>query len=94
MAGGGKLPIEPFRAWLEERLEHYDGSTETLGQVIGLDDRQVRRLLRESSTVALDTVDRALITEGSTSLWALDYSEEDYQRAARASRKAERGKRR
>lgn len=82
IAGGGRLPIGPFRDWMERKLAYYEGSVELLAQATGLPDRQVRRVLREADSVALDTVDRALINEGSTPLWALDYSEEDFQRAA------------
>jgi len=67
---------------MERKLAYYEGSVELLAQATGLPDRQVRRVLREADSVALDTVDRALINEGSTPLWALDYSEEDFQRAA------------
>lgn len=87
-AGGGKLPVGPFRAWLEGRLAYYGDSTELLGIVTGLGDRQIRRILRENKTISLDLVDRALIKEGTTPLWALEYSEEDFQKAARASKKA------
>lgn len=82
IAGGGRLPIGPFRDWMERRLAFYGGSMELLAKATGLPDRQVRRVLREADSVALDTVDRALINEGSTPLWALEYSEEDFQRAA------------
>lgn len=90
--GGGRLPIEPFRAWLEERLEHYDNCIEDLSRAIDVDSRQLRRLLRESTWVALDTVDRAVLTEGSTSLWALGYSEKDFQDAARGRKKRRKSK--
>jgi hypothetical protein len=65
---------------------------ELLAQATGLPDRQVRRVLREADSVALDTVDRALINEGSTPLWALEYSEEDFQRAAQEISKREKAK--
>jgi len=87
-AGGGKLPVGPFRQWLTERLAYYGNSTDLLGMVTGLGDRQVRRILNENKTVSLDIVDRALIKEGTTPLWALNYSEEDFQKAAQASKKA------
>lgn len=92
IAGGGRLPIGPFRDWMERRLAFYDGSVELLAKATGLPDRQVRRVLREADSVALDTVDRALINEGSTPLWALDYSEEDFQRAAQEISKREKVK--
>lgn len=92
IAGGGRLPVGPFRAWMERRLAFYGGSMELLAKATGLDDRQIRRVLREADSVALDTVDRALINEGSTPLWALDYSEEDFQRAAREISKREKVK--
>ena len=91
IAGGGRLPIEPFRKWMERKLDYY-GGVELLAQATGLPDRQVRRVLREADSVALDTVDRALINEGSTPLWALDYSEEDFQRAAQEISKREKAK--
>lgn len=92
VASGGRLPVGPFRDWMNERLRYYGGSVELLAQATGMNDRQVRRVLRESVSVNLDTVDRALIMEGSTPLWALDYSEEDFQRAAREISKRERVK--
>jgi 3-hydroxyisobutyrate dehydrogenase-like beta-hydroxyacid dehydrogenase len=76
---------------MERKLDYY-GEVALLAQATGLDDRQVRRVLREADTVALDTVDRALINEGSTPLWALDYSEEDFQRAAQEISKREKAK--
>ena len=91
IAGGGRLPVGPFREWMERKLDYY-GEVALLAQATGLDDRQVRRVLREADTVALDTVDRALINEGSTPLWALDYSEEDFQRAAQEISKREKAK--
>ena len=92
IAGGGRLPIGPFRDWMERRLAFYEGSVELLAKATGLPDRQVRRVLREADSVALDTVDRALINEGSTPLWALEYSEEDFQRAAQEISKREKVK--
>lgn len=91
IAGGGRLPVGPFRKWMEMKLEYY-GGVELLAQATGLADRQVRRVLREADTVALDTVDRALINEGTTPLWALEYSEEDFQRAAHEISKREKAK--
>lgn len=92
IAGGGRLPIGPFRDWMERKLAYYEGSVELLAQATGLPDRQVRRVLREADSVALDTVDRALIKEGTTPLWALEYSEEDFQRAAHEVSKQRRKK--
>lgn len=91
-AGGGRLPIGPFREWMRERLAFYNGEPGMLAQATGLPERQVYRVLNEGESVALDTVDRALINEGSTPLWALDYSEEDFQRAAQEISKRERVK--
>lgn len=87
VAGGGRLPVGPFRRWMEERLDYY-GSLELLSKATGMSDRQVRRVLRESEMVALDTVDRALINEGSTPLWALEYSEGEFQQAAHEASRA------
>lgn len=91
--GGGRLPIGPFRDWLNERLEHY-GSLEVLAQATGVDPRQIRRCLHESQKVSLDLLDKALISEGSTPLWALPYTEEEFQKAAKECAKTERKKKR
>lgn len=62
------LPAEPFRAWLEDRLPSYSGPT-AMADKLGIDETSVRRVLRgDKPSVSLDTVDRALINEGSTSL--------------------------
>ena len=87
--GGGRLPIGPFRDWLNERLGYY-GTPEMLAHAVKLDPRQVRRCLFESTRVSLDVVDRALIAEGSTPLWALAYTEEEFQIAAGECAKTER----
>ena len=91
IAGGGRLPIGPFRKWMEGRVAYY-GEVGLVAQATGLPERQVYRVLHEGESVALDTVDRALITEGTTPLWALDYSEEDFQRAAQEISKRKRVK--
>lgn len=88
-AGGGRLPVGPFRRWLEGRLEYYDGSKKVLADATGLDERQIYRLLNEGDKVALDTVDRALTNERSTFLWQLGYSEEEFAIAAKEARKSE-----
>ena len=90
-AGGGRLPIGPFRKWMEGRVAYY-GEVGLVAQATGMAERQVYRVLHEGESVALDTVDRALITEGTTPLWALDYSEEDFQRAAQEISKRKRVK--
>ena len=81
-AQGGRLPVEPFRSWLEKRLAHY-GSPKILAAVTGMNERQLHRVMSgESKKVALDTVDRALTYERSTALWELDYKEGDFVQAA------------
>ena len=58
-----------------------------LALATGMNERQVHRCLtRETVTVQLDTVDKALVTEGSTFLWELGYREIDFTRADRVAR--------
>lgn len=87
--GGGRLPIEPFRKWLTWKLEYYESNMRLLSEATGISERALWRCFNESQTVTLDLVDRALITEGSTPLWALNYSEEDFQKAAIESARTE-----
>ena len=84
---GGRIPVKPFRKWLEEKLQFYEGSTGLLALATGLDERQVYRILhKETKLVALDVVDSALVTEGSTFLWELGYREIDFKRADKTAR--------
>jgi hypothetical protein len=62
------LPAEPFRRWLLERLPQYE-SYIAMARSMGIAERIVFRLFyQDGKHVSLDTVDRALIYEGSTSL--------------------------
>lgn len=84
---GGRIPVKPFRKWLEEKLRFYEGSTGMLALATGLDERQIYRVLHnETKMVALDVVDKALVTEGSTFLWELGYKEIDFERADKTAR--------
>jgi len=84
---GGRLPLTPFRKWLKERLQVYGGSTSMLALATGMNERQLYRCLnRETSSVQLDIVDKALTLEGSTFLWELGYREIDFKRADKVAR--------
>lgn len=55
-----------------------------------MSERQIFRITNgEVKKVALDTVDRALVSEKSTWLWELDYEEEDFAKAAYESDRTE-----
>lgn len=74
------LPREPFVRWLEKLQPRYE-SIGVFAEALGLDESLLRRVLRgwgvrrgervPKPYVSLDTVDRALTSEGSTLLWEL-----------------------
>lgn len=62
------LPAEPFRRWLLDRLPNYETYV-VMAKSMGIAPRIVFRLLQQNGKqVSLDTVDRALVSEGSMSL--------------------------
>lgn len=66
-----RLDSAVFAQWLKAKQREY-GGPEQLALVIGMSPRNVRHyLVREYPRVSIDTVDRALIREGTTFLWQL-----------------------
>lgn len=87
IAGGGRLPVAPFRKWLKSRLPFYQDSIMLLAIATNINERQLRRCLSgETSRVSLDIVDLALTSERSTYLWELGYSEKNFADADRVAR--------
>lgn len=65
------LPVEPFALWLKAKVIEY-GSVLSVAHATGLGDRRIRSILGgEQKYVSLDTVDFALVREGSTFLFQL-----------------------
>jgi hypothetical protein len=64
-----RVPVGPFRSWLQERLEgEHDGSVNSFAQILGVDEARVRVWLGDKAQsrsdfmthIAVGTVDRAL----------------------------------
>ena len=63
------LPAGPFAQWIREVQAARGIDNYTLAEIIGVSNRQIRRLLNDSQPlVKLTTVDEALVREGSTTL--------------------------
>jgi hypothetical protein len=60
---GPELPIEPLRAWLEDRLRFYGGHG-ALADALGVDERTLTRYLYESRVVRFSKADAMLTYEG------------------------------
>lgn len=64
-----RIPAEPFREWMRAMMERYECGSTGLSEVTGLPDRSIQRILYEGQdNVSIDTVDKALVREGSTLL--------------------------
>jgi hypothetical protein len=64
-----RLPIAPFRAWLESRLTQCDALT--LSERLGVSERTLKRWRVDLDDLDADYVDDILTREGSTALWEL-----------------------
>lgn len=87
-----RLPIEPFRLWLMGRFERLErqrrgGSEDALAALaleIGVHPRACYRWLRETRSIGIDQVDRALVNSGTAQLWELYPSLYEHDGAAAA----------
>lgn len=85
------VPVAPFLEIVRERRQA-GASWEDLARLFGIDGRQLRRYEDGSETkIHIDTVDAALIADGSRTLWELYpelYEEETNGRNAKSNRAA------
>lgn len=66
-----RLVAVPFSAWLREREGEYDDRVH-MARALGMDDSLLGKLLEDRKpAVSIDTVEHALVREGSTFLWQL-----------------------
>jgi hypothetical protein len=76
-----KLPVEPFRLWLERLLPRY-GSLRNMAEALRVDESLLGHTLAgRKKYVLLTTVDKALTNEGNTLWWEL-YPDDDMAEAA------------
>lgn len=60
-----RVPVEPFRDWLRQRLTEIDVDQETYASRIGVSMRRLSEIVHgRTRTAGIDQVDRALLADG------------------------------
>ena len=59
-----RLPIEPFRTWLERQLHDCDDMLSVLSTRIGVDESRIRAWLRDTQQIRLADAERAVCAAG------------------------------
>lgn len=64
MTSTPRLPVGPFRDWLNIRMDEYGHHSDVLADALGMESRRLYALLYEQKFVTLDVADRALCAMG------------------------------